>query len=551
MRFDHYALYDEITEQLRAWTRKFPGMCRLSSIGKTREGRDIHLLTVTAGGDPAEKPGLLVDGNLHSGEVASSMAVMYILDRWLSAYKRDPEITRMLRENTVYAIPRINADAAEVYLTTPRTLRGSTEPYYPEESGLQPQDLDGDGEIRQMLVRNDAGQWKKCPDHENILLPRKPEETGGTWYTLLPEGLFSGDEAARKELRAARPREDLDPNRQFPFAWKKDYPDPDRPTSGPEPLHDAEVRALYDFVMSRPNIAAHMNFHTYGGLHISPAVFCPDEKTDPDDAKTMLRLGRSMRAATGYRSEGIFPPDAEDIAPGSYTTWAYYERGIMSFVTELWDFHFQADPDRPENWSMFFSESDEQTLREAETAQAWDARVNGGRGFVPFRPFVHPQLGQVELGGWAEKFCRQNPPPHLLEGVCEKAFSAVMVLVRAMPRLRLSPLFIHPAGPDTFELCVMMSETGLLPTGGTENAEKKGLADGLTVTVRGAEAVGDYPRKLAPMHGFAIQVFHVTVQGKPGDEVTVTVSGVRCGRKEARFVLPKADPSDVSGEVRP
>ena len=174
MRFDHYALYDEITEQLRAWTRKFPGMCRLSSIGKTREGRDIHLLTVTAGGDPAEKPGLLVDGNLHSGEVASSMAVMYILDRWLSAYKRDPEITRMLRENTVYAIPRINADAAEVYLTTPRTLRGSTEPYYPEESGLQPQDLDGDGEIRQMLVRNDAKKKKKCPDRAFFRETRPP-----------------------------------------------------------------------------------------------------------------------------------------------------------------------------------------------------------------------------------------------------------------------------------------------------------------------------------------------------------------------------------------
>ena len=33
-----------------------------------------------------------------------------------------------------------------MYLTTPRVMRGSAEKYYPEENGIQPCDLDGDGE---------------------------------------------------------------------------------------------------------------------------------------------------------------------------------------------------------------------------------------------------------------------------------------------------------------------------------------------------------------------------------------------------------------------
>ena len=133
MRFDHYARMQEIHDTLTEWAEKWPQLCSLSSIGRTREGRDIWCLTVCNDrtGAAEDKAAFFMDGNLHSGEVASSMAVLYTLDRWLSAYGKDPEITALLDRYAVYAVPRINADAAEIYLTTPRVLRGSTEPYYP------------------------------------------------------------------------------------------------------------------------------------------------------------------------------------------------------------------------------------------------------------------------------------------------------------------------------------------------------------------------------------------------------------------------------------
>ena len=535
LTLDHYYLYDEVVSALRGFVRAYPGLCAMDSIGKTYEGRDIWCLTVCNGetGKADEKAAFFMDGNIHSGEVASSMAVLYTLESWLSAYGGDPAVPDLLNRYTIDAVPRISADAAEVYLTTPRVLRGSTEPYYPEDTGIQPWDMDGDGEIRQMRVLDPAGKWKAYEKDPRIMLRRGPEDTEGPFYTLVPEGYFKGSPEDFVNLRAANAREDLDPNRQFPFEWNKDYPDPARPTSGPAPLHDREVGALYDFVMGRPNIAFHMNFHTFGGLHISPAAFCPH--LDAPDGEAMRQLGLAMGKRTGYKCEGIFPEGAKDIAPGSYTAWEYFERGVMAFVTELWDFHFQADPDRPRDWSMFFAESEEQFIREAETALQWDEKQNRGRGFQNWTPFAHPDWSgapgsvSVEIGGWSEKFSKQNPPVHLLEGVCQKAAQAALVGLKALPRLAILSLE-RKAGKEGDELLLEIANTGFLPTSGTENAAQKGIGDDLTVTVSGCEAQGENPLKIERLGGYSKRLIRIGAHIAEEADITVTLRGSRCGK---------------------
>ncbi len=534
MKADRYYLYNEIVSFLNSLVASYPGMCSLESIGKTFEGRDILCLTVcTDGAEHAGKrPAFYMDGNIHANEVASSMAVLYTLDRWLSAYGSDPEITSLLDRYTVYAVPRINADAAEVFLTTPGDLRGSTEKYYPGENGIQPCDLDGDGMVRQMRIPDPAGKWKASERDPRIMVPRGPDDITGQFYTLVSEGMLTGTPEDLADPKDARPREDLDPNRQFPFEWNRDYPDPARPTSGPEPLHDRETRALYDFVCARPNIVFHMNFHTYGGLHISPAAFCPH--LDAPDAEEMLKLGLAMREKTGYKCEGIFPEGARDIAPGCYTAWEYFEKGIMAFVTELWDFHFQADPDRPEGWSMFFAESGEQFMREAETAIRWDEENNHGAGFKAWTPFSHPQpigpdgSGQVEIGGWCGKFCRQNPPAHLLEKVCEKGCLAALTCLKAMPRLSILSVRAGFSGGQTV-ITTVIADLGFLPSTGTKLAAEKKLTGPVTVTLEGCRTLGSACIELERIDGYSKKAVSFPVELPAGADITVTVRGERCG----------------------
>lgn len=543
MKLDHYYLYHEIASALENFVKENTALCSLHSIGKTREGRDILCLTVCnrATGSPEEKAAFYMDGNLHSGEAASSMAVLHTLAKWLEAYGKEPLITELMDQFTLYAIPRINADAAEVYLTTPFETRGSTEKYYPPENGVQARDMDGDGAIRQMRIPDPAGKWKAYEKDSRIMMERGPEDAEGTFYTLVSEGVFQGTEDDFVNLRDAKPQDDLDPNRQFPFEWNKDYPDPNRPTSGPEPLHDPEVKSLYDFVCAHPNIAFHMNFHTFGGLHISPADFCPHLEV-PDKA-AMRALGEAMRKRTGYKCSGIFPEGAKDIAPGSYTTWEYFEKGIMAFVTELWDFHFQADPDRPQGWSMFFAETEEQFLREAETALQWDERENGGKGFKPWTPCVLPgwKCGggdmAVEIGGWAKKFTMQNPPPRLLPGVCEKAMEAALVGLKAMPRLKMVFHGVQHGPEGKTVLQIELMNLGFLPTCGTEMAAKKELSDDLTVTLSGCEVLGESTVRIGHLDGYAKRLISFPVRVQVETPVTVTARGSRCGQTKLYITL--------------
>ena len=46
-RFDHYYRYDELTSLLRGMAEARPDLLRLESIGKSHEGRDLWLVTLT------------------------------------------------------------------------------------------------------------------------------------------------------------------------------------------------------------------------------------------------------------------------------------------------------------------------------------------------------------------------------------------------------------------------------------------------------------------------------------------------------------------------
>ena len=56
-KYDHYYTYSEITEILHKYTAEHPDYARLTSIGKTSEGREMWLLSITntATGDYEEK----------------------------------------------------------------------------------------------------------------------------------------------------------------------------------------------------------------------------------------------------------------------------------------------------------------------------------------------------------------------------------------------------------------------------------------------------------------------------------------------------------------
>ena len=78
-KYDHYYKYDEIKSNLEYFAEKYANLCDLSINTKTPEERNQYLLTITNKeiGEAIDKPALYVDGNIHAGEVTSSMAAMH------------------------------------------------------------------------------------------------------------------------------------------------------------------------------------------------------------------------------------------------------------------------------------------------------------------------------------------------------------------------------------------------------------------------------------------------------------------------------------------
>ncbi len=194
VHFDRFYRYDELTAILKQYAAEFPQLATIESIGKSHEGRDIWVLTVTshASGPAADKPAFWVEGNVHATEVAASVACVYFLNHLLTRYGQDADVTRVLDTRAFYMCPRVNPDGPEwVLADKPKFIRSSTRPYpYDEEEieGLTVEDIDGDGRILQMRIRDSNGLWKAHPEEPRLMVRRDPTEVGGNYFRILPEG---------------------------------------------------------------------------------------------------------------------------------------------------------------------------------------------------------------------------------------------------------------------------------------------------------------------------------------------------------------------------
>ena len=274
--FDTYYRFDEMQARLAWLAGQFPHIVQLSSLGTSAQGRLIPLLTLTRHdmGLDTEKPALWIDGNIHASEVAASAAVLYIVLGLARAYGRDPQVTRILDEQTIYAAPRLDPDGAERCLQEHFTSVRSGIGRQAEGPGLWPADVDGDGRILQMRIPDPSGDWKIADDDPRLMVPRDATEEGdGPYYALVPEGFVTGYDGYI--LRLAPTGAPVDFNRSFPADWQ---PASEQAGAGEYPGAAPEVAALLGFFSKHPNIFGALSYHTPGRVLLRPFFTQPDDE---------------------------------------------------------------------------------------------------------------------------------------------------------------------------------------------------------------------------------------------------------------------------------
>lgn len=483
MPLDRYLRYDELTQAIHALAVEHPQLFVVESIGKSWEGRDIWLVTATVAstGPARDKPALWVDGNIHATEVAGAMACLHFLQHLAREYGRDADVTRALDTRAFYVVPRLNPDGAEWALADrPKFIRSSTRPYPHDEEprgGLSYEDVDGDGRALTMRIRDANGPWKTSDRDPRLLVRRDPEEVGGVYYRLLPEGRI--DEWDGVTIRMQARKERLDLNRNYPAGWRQEH---EQDGAGPYPASEPEVQAAVKFIAEHPNITGGIAFHTYSGVLLRPYSHHADDTLPFEDLGTYQKIGAKGTALTGYPNVSVFHDfryHPKEVITGAFDDWLYDHQGVFAWTVEIWS------PQREAGITdyKFIEWYREHPVEDDLKLLAWNDEVLGGKGFVDWYAFEHPQLGPVEIGGWNSLFTWSNPPPALLEREVNRFPAWLVWLALISPRLELLAAEATSLGGDAYRVRLVVHNTGWLPTYVTKRAQQNKRSRGVVCEI--------------------------------------------------------------------
>jgi len=470
VRFDTYYRYDDLQRILTQFAEQYPNLMRLESIGTSYEGRDISVATVTnfATGPDREKPALWVDGNIHASEVSPSSACLYHLNRLLTEYGKDQEITRCLDTRVFYICPRINPDGAEWALADkPKIIRSSTRPYpYDEDpiEGLRIEDVDGDGRMLQMRVPDPNGNWKISDADPRLLTRREPTETGGQYYRVLPEGRIENYDGVLVRMQTIK--EGLDLNRNFPMGWRQER---EQRGAGPYPTSEPEVRAIVQFIATHPNITGGISFHTFSGVLLRPHDTQPDDAFPAEDLWTYQKIGQQGTEMTGYPNISVyhdFRYHPKEVITGAFDEWLYEHMGMFAWTVEIWSPQRQAGISEYKYIDWYRDHPAEDDLK----LLRWSDEKLGGQGYIDWYPYEHPELGSVELGGWNTLYAWRNPPPEYLENEIAPFSRWLTWQLLISPKLELVEASAKPVGEGAYRVRLVIQNTGWLPSYVTKKA---------------------------------------------------------------------------------
>lgn len=462
MAWNSYADYAKLTAFCHDLAKAHPDLVKLESIGKSVEGRDIWILTVTnfkEGGPVELKPGFYIDGNIHANELQGSEIAMYTA--WYLAENAFTvtSIKEMLRNRVFYIAPTISPDSREYFIhnannsNSSRTGRMKLDD---DGDGLIDEDLmddlDGDGNIVMMRRKSPTGRWKVDPENPLRMIPAKQDEVGG--YEMLGyEGIDNdGDGVVNEDVTGT-----YDPNRDWAWGWQPDYIQRGAlyyPGTLPE------TKAVKKFIVSHPNIAGAQSYHNYGGMFLRGPGAAEDDvfytREDVAVYDFIGKLGEKMIPGYNYF---VIHKDLYTVYGGEID-WMSLNRGIFTFSNELMT-----------SYKLFNQKSDENRFSNNEFYE-FDKYLLFGDAYVPWKTIQHPQFGEIEVGGPKKNYIR-NHPGFMLQEDAHRNMAFTLLHADQMPLLEIIDIKQKAMAGGFTEVTATVMNKKIMPTHSSHDLKYK------------------------------------------------------------------------------
>ncbi|MCC6660757.1 MAG: hypothetical protein IT437_07715 [Phycisphaerales bacterium] len=535
------------------------GLARVTSLGKSRHGRDIPLLRLARdeGDVPAdERPALVIIAG------ANAMHRVGIETALRVAEKLAGEHAEQLKDFTVYVVPCLNPDGL-AYATGaehPASDFGRTiAPFDADHDGRvnedPGEDLNGDGYITVMRVENlppgSLIHADSVTDPDSPKLVRRADAAKGEHarYALLTEGIDNDNDGRFNEDGAggtAGGGVDLDLN--TPYRWPE-FSD----GAGPYEFSEPESLALARWMLARTNLVAAVFYGPHDNL-----VKVPDAGRYDEAGGVPLGIENGDKAAYEDLSKAFKDITKMTAAPsndnaGSLWGWSYAMVGVYSFTTPVWVRPDQLKQDKPADAekkvdgasgerppgdrparrgrpgdggtpprqpgtpppalpvSLAIPDDEQPTAQPVAQPPAQPTGQPGrggggnfrgggrfpggffggggqnapsssrapdspddakwvtysdekrdGKGFLDWKPFDHPQLGKVEIGGFVPGF-RMNPPEEDLPRLADEQAKFASALLDKFPRIGKPTTAAVFVAPGIWRISVRAVNDGFLP----------------------------------------------------------------------------------------
>lgn len=417
----------------------------LRSYGRSGEGRE--LLALEIGGRSGERaPGgtIVLVAGLDGRETASVEIALRVAERFAAA--PPPEGVRLV------VVPAVHPDGVE------RAFAGRGPPGAGGVAALvdddadgrfeedPPRDVDGDGLVTWMRQEVPQPPLEPTlvphPDEPRLLVEPDPSIGERATHALLPEGLDADGDGLVAEDGGGG----IDLRRHFPIDWPED----DR-TAGRVPLEAPEARALADLLLSYDDLLYLFVLDRGDRIErLPPAKPLGDRRALPEgiaeeDRATFARVREARKAALGERKAEA----AQDA--GSLHRFAYAALGAPAFVLPA------VTP------SDLLGEGQKPDARDAR-GRAWLALAERlGRGFVEWRPFDHPTLGRVEIGGFVPGFLGWAPD-EVVERRAQEEERFLRSVFDLRPVIEVVGPFVRPEGEGLVRVEITVRNVGRAPT---------------------------------------------------------------------------------------